>query len=583
MEEIDIKKIVIAIILIILIFIGIFAFVRFFNMDNSKNYQLEQISEKDYKYFALYKEGKYGVIDEKGNEIVENTYSNIIIPNPTKSVFICIKEDGTNEVLNEKSEKIFTEYKKIEAIETNPILTNVPYEKSVLKYEKEGKYGLLDYAGNIITDAIYEEISSVKFKEGEIFAKKDGKYGVINNKGTILIPFDYDDIEGDKYYRNKSYKDSGYIIKKTTSNGYRYGYIDSKWKKIVDTEYTSISRILDIDSDDIYLIISKNGQYGVIRNKDLKINCAYQAISYNKYANLYTVQRSGQYGVLDINGNVIIPIEYKSISFNGLYILAKSFTEEINFNLKGEKVENEYTSMMEIQDSDLYITINRDNLYGIVDKDEKELVKNEYLYIEYVFDNYFVAYKNGSGLGVIDKTGKVFIDFKYDVLSKIGDKKILKGVDMKNDITDIFSSDMKKMSSISNGNIIIQDDYIEVYNEEKTDYITNNGELKTAKEILQDNKLFAIYKDGKWGYTDSQGSIIINPEYEYAQEFNRFGFAGIKKDGKWGVISEDGSIICTPIYEFDDDEGLARPEFINKYYKTYSEENEIYYTDEVSE
>lgn len=453
----------------------------------------------------------------------------------------------------------------------------------MLRYEEDGKFGLLDYTGKVITRAVYEEISSVKYKEGEILAKKDGKYGVINNKGIELIPFEYDDIEADKYYRNGNYSESGYIVKKTTNDGYRYGYINSDWKLILDTEYTNISRILDNDSEDIYLIASKNGQYGVIRNKNIEINFAYQSIGYNKDTNLYAVQRSGQYGVVDINGKVIVPIEYKSISFNGMYIFAKSYTDEVYFNTKGEKVENRYMAMMETEDENAYITVNKENLYGIINSEGEEIVKNEYLYIEYAFDGYFVAYKAGQGLGVMDKTGKTFIDFKYDVLSKIGDKKLLKGVDMKNNVTDIFSGNMEKITSISDGNVAIHDNYIELYNEEKTDFITNLGELKKARDIMQENILFATYKDGKWGFEDIQGNIKVNPDYDYVTEFNKYGFAGIEQNGKWGVIGQDGNIVCNPKYEFDEDEGLIKPEFIGKYFKTYSENNEIYYTDEVSE
>ena len=93
MEEISIKKIAIAVAVIVILCVGAFILVRNINNNSSKKYELEQISENDYNYFAVYTEGKYGIIDEKGNEVIENNYSNIIIPNPTKPVFFCIKED----------------------------------------------------------------------------------------------------------------------------------------------------------------------------------------------------------------------------------------------------------------------------------------------------------------------------------------------------------------------------------------------------------------------------------------------------------------------------------------------------------
>lgn len=44
---------------------------------------------------------------------------------------------------------------------------------------------------------------------------------------------------------------------------------------------------------------------------------------------------------------------------------------------------------------------------------------------------------------------------------------------------------------------------------------------------------------------------------------------------------KNGKVVCEPTYEFDYEEEVVRPKFIGKYYKTYNENNEIYYTDEV--
>lgn len=337
MEKINVKILAIVVSIIVILCIGIFVTVKILNKNNDKSYVLEQISEKDYKYFTVLTGGKYGVIDGNGNIIVQNRYENVIIPNPTKAVFLVTEEDGKIKVLNENEETIFIENGNVQAIETNETVSEIPYEKSVLKFEENGKYGLIDFSGNVIAKAIYEEISSVKYKEGEILAKKNGKYGVLNNKGIELIPFEYDEIEADKYYSNGNNQEAGYIVKKTTKDGYRYGYINSKWEMILDTEYNSISRILDIEGKDIYLIVAKNGQYGVVKNKNIEIDFSYQSISYNKDTNLFAVERSGQFGVLDEKGRTIINIEYKSINFNGIYILAKSYTDDIYFNEKRRK------------------------------------------------------------------------------------------------------------------------------------------------------------------------------------------------------------------------------------------------------
>ncbi len=68
------------------------------------------------------------------------------------------------------------------------------YEKSVLKYSEKGKYGLINFEGKKVTKAIYEEIDSLPYKEGELIVKKDNKYGVININGVELVDINYEQV-----------------------------------------------------------------------------------------------------------------------------------------------------------------------------------------------------------------------------------------------------------------------------------------------------------------------------------------------------------------------------------------------------
>lgn len=190
--------------------------------------------------------------------------------------------------------------------------------------------------------------------------------------------------------------------------------------------------------------------------------------------------------------------------------------------------------------------------------------------------------KKDRDFGVIDKNGNVAIEFGYDILSKIGDKKLLKAsnLDSEQEEVAIYSEKLEKLATLANAKIIISDDYIELYNEKEEIFINNSGEVKTAKEILTDNKLFAFQEDNKWGFKDSAENIKVEPEYDFATEFNRFGFAGIRKNNKWGIIDESGNVVAICKFEFS--ESVDSPEFLGKYYRTYKENNEIYYSDAVS-
>ena len=201
--------IIITILLIVIIAMAGYFVAQKIQQDNRK-YEIETISE--YKYFVLKENDKYGVIDAKGNKIIEAKYENVKIPNPQKEVFICYENNATK-VINEKGEEIYTEYENMEPLRLKNILSDLMYEKTTLKYSQNGKYGILDINGKKITNAIYDEIDTLQTKEGELLVKKDGKYGVINIKGATLVKPQYDKIEADKFYEEESgYKKSGYIL-----------------------------------------------------------------------------------------------------------------------------------------------------------------------------------------------------------------------------------------------------------------------------------------------------------------------------------------------------------------------------------
>ena len=100
--------------------------------------------------------------------------------------------------------KCILQYESIEAININTISSNIPYEKTVLKYKENGLYGIMDLDGKKITDSIYDEISSIDYKEGCLKVKVEGKYGIINIKGTEIVKPEYDLVLADGYYDEES-------------------------------------------------------------------------------------------------------------------------------------------------------------------------------------------------------------------------------------------------------------------------------------------------------------------------------------------------------------------------------------------
>ena len=218
------------IIFIILLMLFAFFIYKSFAKNNKYEINFEEVEKRD--YFLVF-DDKYGVINKNGEIIVETNFDMIQIPNPSKDIFICMNnynaETGNYEtkVYNKNKEVLFSNYERVEAIKREENLDNIPYEKGVLKYKENGKYGLIDFDGNIITKPIYENIEALEFKEGMLIVKRDGKTGVINIDGKEIINIKYDSIEADKYSINRDHnKSTGFIVSIKTESGYIYCYIN---------------------------------------------------------------------------------------------------------------------------------------------------------------------------------------------------------------------------------------------------------------------------------------------------------------------------------------------------------------------
>ena len=56
------------------------------------------------------------------------------------------------------------------------------------------------------------------------------------------------------------------------------------------------------------------------------------------------------------------------------------------------------------------------------------------------------------------------------------------------------------------------------------------------------NGYAAVCKDGKWGYVDADGELVIDYTYEDAQSFQN-GYAAVCIGGLWGYIDEEGELV----------------------------------------
>ena len=575
------KKKIIILIIIILIIAIIATFLTMYFLKRAK-YVYDVVDVSEIKYNVIRVDGKSGVIDDNGNVIIEPNYNVIQIPNPSLPVFICMSNYNTEtkeyetKVLNDKKEQIITGYQTVQAIPVETTNDGIPFENTVLKYKKDGKFGLIDLEGKEITAPIYDDISSVTYKEGMLLVKQDGKTGVININGVQVIDTEYDNITVDNYYdANTKYQRTGFIVCKIEDDGYRYGYIDYKGGKILDTDYTEIERVTDIEDEDIYLIAYKDGQAGLLRNNKVILNHEYEQIMYYANNDLFIVQRNAKQGVVDGQGNIKIDTKYDNITFGGIYVNATENDETVILDLNGNPVSDEYISKTPTKDGQNYIVFDEDGTYKIIDGNGNIVVDKNYTNIEEIGNNNFIVASDRNS-GIIDLSGKSLVELKYNSIFEIENTELLQANISSTSTVSLINKDMKIVVTMDDANIEVGDNYVRVYSENENRYFDYSGNELEAKDVFPNNQLYAKKISDKWGFVDKDGNLKVQNDYDMVTEFNKYGFAGIKLDDKWGVINENGEVILEPTYELED----YSPDFIGTYYKSNEWGESSYYTNE---
>lgn len=404
----------------------------------------EEVEDKSIIYSLIEENGKYGVKNQNDEIIVQIQYENIIIPNEHRDVFFCYNGEQKT-ILDKNNKTIFEEYDNVDLIKLSNISENV-YEKNALIYQKNEKFGLLSITGNIILEAKYDEIYSLGYKENEIIVKENNKYMIYDTNGKNLIKDVFDSIESDEFYTEEDeYRKSGYIVCKITSDGYRYGYYDYEYNKVLEINYNQISRILDVkNKNNIYLIASLNGQFGVFINNTKVIDTQYQSINYDSELEVFIVERTGKYGAFNENGTEIIKPEFNSLIVQGVFLYAQNDTEQKVYNKNGKEENIPFTTIIESTETSQYYIKIENNKYGIIN-DKNELI----------------------------------INCEYDLIQQISGTNAFQGVKNDTDTTTIFNKNLENVLEMVHATTEVSDGKIRIYNDsEEVDFDFDGNKIQ---------------------------------------------------------------------------------------------------------
>jgi hypothetical protein len=232
--------------------------------------------------------GKWGVVNEKGKEILPAIYDQVDYEWYQKTLMFSIKKDGKLGIADISGKIII-------ANEYEAIATALP---NYLKVKKDGKWGVIKSTdGTTVVDFLYDHISNKTdnptVPDWPAIVEKKGKYGMMNDKGEEIYEAKAHDIRyvGEGLYAVKEKK--------------MYGILNAKCSNPYEADYDEIklygNGVAPARKGKKWGYINKAGQ----KELEFLYEDAGQYINY-----VAAVKMNGKWGVIDPNGKFLTPAEY---------------------------------------------------------------------------------------------------------------------------------------------------------------------------------------------------------------------------------------------------------------------------------
>lgn len=267
---------------------------------------------------------------------------------------------------------------------------------------------------------------------------------------------------------------------------------------------------------------TNNGSSDNSNNEGVKVtevgNLSLELQQINDFSEgLASAKKDGKWGFIDKKGNVVIDF---------IYEYAGNFLEGL-------------------------ASVKKDGKAGYINAKGEVIV--DFIYSStYAFSNGYGVIKEGIYYGAVDKEGNVVIEPTkyYNVSSLTNDLFVVdgdKGYDIINKSGEIIVDGTARVGKFSDGLIPVKQLYV-------------NGK--------------ADMQNGKWGFLDKSGNIVIDYQYDYVGTFVN-GIAGVVKEGKIGYINTKGEYVIEAQYPYEDNTILR--DYSCGIVRVYDGEKSIYF------
>lgn len=447
-----------------------------------------------------------------------------------------------------------------------------------------GKWGVINSYGETIVDANYDEMIVIPNPVQDVFictydvnySTGDYKTKVINKKQKEIIS-GYERIEPIANYdenQNIWYEENVFRFEQ---NG-KYGLVNYTGKLLLNAEYDSINAISGIENS---LIIEKDGKLGLCDNSgNIIIEPKYKEIQKigNNYKNGYiVVDENDKYGIIGFDKTVILEPKYseiKGVCGEDTYAVKEDDKYSVIDKTGVKLLEDKFDDVIGINNG--YVIASKDNKFGVIGISGDKIIDFKYDNLQYTNGNYYIA-KSGEKYGVITASGEEKLPFESEKIEYISVGDFIACTYTANDKeeTKFYDSEYNEKIEGEVQEINIEKGYIRIKIDDEYKYYNFKFEEKNANQILTSNRLFLSQKNGKCGFVDKDGNVVVDYIYDDATEQNISGYAGIKKDGVWGAIDLNGKVVVEPKYNLDNNQKI---DFVGEWHLC-EDPNANYYLD----
>lgn len=468
------------------------------------NYDLKQHQITTSSIIAQ-KSGQYGLFDMDGTELLP--LSSIRLHRIASHGIGIMEKAGKKGIYHHRGAIVYPPHALDVAVLTRKVFA-----------VKQGKKWQLKKIGMNAIENLSKSYDGVwELNERYIGVKKGKFWGAVNVKGRVVIPFKYEEIK--PFGRNaQARKGQQWYV-------YDERGIPIKWQ--YDEPMVWIST--PIPNPHGLEAVSRNGQWGFINdNAQVVIPLEYDFTSGFKNKAHAIVCKGEHCGFIDRTGALKLPIVYQ---------------------------------LPDPADMRGSIKIGRTNQWGYLSEDLKFLIPPIYDAVG-IYDNqtnYLIAQKKGKW-GLLQKhTQTIVLPFEYEYLQEPTPKTktltfIKAGqigeINTKGRVTkkrSLLAYSKNKASVFKNGLKNIQVN-------RKYGVINSKGEVvipvKYNAPLLFDGEgLATIRQNYKYGLINEKGKIVIPPIYDDKFRFNAEGRSAIRKGQQFGIIDRQGRIVIPPIYD----------------------------------